>query len=117
MSTFTDWLLEKKNVAEFQVVRHKLTEGYRPAPEPTEECMLQPLKLAARATKTMENCGSLVGFKKISWDTATAGELAQIIFYCNYEDSAQQRRITPFRPGVVLKKAMNMQKGWSYCVI
>ena len=117
MSTLTDWLLEKKNVAEFQVARRKMTEGGHPAPEPTEECMFQPLKLAARTTKIVENGGSLVDFKKISWDTATAGELAQLHFYCNYEDSAQQCRITPCRPGIFLKKAMNVKKGRPCCVI
>ena len=117
MSAFLEWLLEKKSVAEVQVVCHKMTEADTPTPEPTEECMFEPLKLAARTTKTLENCGSLVDFSKISWDTHSAGDLARVIFYCNYEDTAQQCRITPYRPGIFLKAAMRVKKGWAYRVI
>ena len=117
LSAFLEWLLEKKNVAEVQVVCHKITGADTPTPEPTEECMFEPLKLAARTTKTLENCGSLVDFSKIAWDTASAGDLARVIFYCNYEDTAQQCRITPYRPGIFLKAAMRVKKGWVYRVI
>ena len=116
LKSFLAFMQEKQSISKVDIVCHE----YDPAHEVVavkEPCAYEAKKLPKRSAVESENCGSLLEFSDVSWNSGTHNfgmlELRSVL---RYMDTPQQKGIYPQKPGWHLKKSVRLTKGSCYRV-